>query len=85
MIRRSSYSLIAGGRIIRRRFESIENKSVATKRTLPVFKPPSGTLANKLDFCYAAIKEIDGLDGFADYSRDLALRIHEFIEAHNQK
>jgi hypothetical protein len=45
----------------------------------------SGTLANKLDFCYAAIKEIDGLDGFADYSRDLALRIHEFIEAHNQK
>ena len=36
---------IAGGRIIRRRFESIESKSVATKRTLPVFKPPSGELA----------------------------------------
>jgi len=40
-----SYSLIDGGRIIRRRSESIESRGVATKRTLPVFKPPSGELA----------------------------------------
>jgi predicted ATP-dependent endonuclease of OLD family len=44
----------------------------------------SGTLANKLEFCYAAIKEIDSLDGFASYSRDLAKRIDEFIKDHNK-
>jgi hypothetical protein len=40
-----SYSLIAGGRIIQTLSESIGSKSGATKRTLPVFKPPSGELA----------------------------------------
>jgi predicted ATP-dependent endonuclease of OLD family len=44
----------------------------------------SGTLDNKLEFCYAAIKEIDSLDGFASYSRDLARRIDEFIKDHNR-
>lgn len=44
----------------------------------------SGTLANKLDFCYAAIKGIDSIDGFASYSRDLARRIDEFIKDHNK-
>ena len=40
-----SYSLIAGECIFRKLSESIGSKSVATKRTLPVFKPPSGELA----------------------------------------
>ena len=39
------YSPIAGACIIRKRSESNGSKNVATKRTLPVFKPPSGELA----------------------------------------